>query len=265
MIDLVSIGATPFWFVFVTVAVILLVVAELGFRIGSARSENQPAGSENAFGVATAALLGLVTFLMAFTFSIAASQYAERRATVLEEANIIGTVYYRAELLPDKEHQQLAQLLRDYVSLRRDAAARGASTEEYISIVKASEVMHAQMWTIVAGVAKEDPNETNALVLVTLNDLFDIHTVRVAYGFNRRIPPVIWLALIAVAGTAVAAMTYRTGAVWQKRAELTPALILAFAGVVTLIADLDNPHTGFLSGDQSPILELADALLGVEA
>lgn len=260
--ELFNFASLPFWLVFGVSAVSLLALSEAGFRLGRLRANDQPEGSEASFGVATAALLGLVTFMLAFTFSIAAAQHAERRAAVLEEANIIGTAYYRAELLPDPEATKLSALLRDYVSLRFEVAEGGKTAAEILALIDASEVLHGQMWEIAAAVAKAEPSPTNALVLTALNDLFDVHSERVVYGLYRRIPPVIWMALLLVAGTGMGAMTYRTGALWQRRSELTPVLIFALAGVVTLIADIDNPQRGTLTGNPKPILELGEAILG---
>ena len=260
--NLAGFASMPFWAVFVVSSLCLWALAEGGYRLGRARAAHQPQGAEGSFGVATAALLGLVSFLLAFTFGIAATQYSERRAAVLSEANIIGTAYTRAELLPDPEAEELSALIRDYVSLRLDAAVRGQATSEYLKIVRQSEVLHRQMWSVATRVAKTDPNAMNALVLTSLNDLFDVHTERVAYGLYRRIPPVIWLALLIVGGAGVGAMTYRTGALWKRRPDLTPILIFTFAGVVTLIADIDNPQRGALTGNQNPILDLGEAILG---
>jgi hypothetical protein len=47
-----------------------------------------------------AAVLGLLAFVLAFTFGMTASRFDTHRQLVLQEANAIGTTYLRASLLP---------------------------------------------------------------------------------------------------------------------------------------------------------------------
>ena len=68
------------------------------------------------------AILGLLAFMLAFTFSLAASRFEARRQGVLDEANAIGTTYLRARFLPQPQRDEAARLLREYVDVR---GARG--------------------------------------------------------------------------------------------------------------------------------------------
>jgi hypothetical protein len=53
------------------------------------------------FGVLQAAMLGVIGLILAFGLSLALSRYEDRRATIVEEANAIGTTYLRAQTLPE--------------------------------------------------------------------------------------------------------------------------------------------------------------------
>jgi hypothetical protein len=56
-------------------------------------------GARQGLGIADEAVFGLMGFLIAFTFSGAASRVDTRRHLVVEEANAIGTAYLRLDLL----------------------------------------------------------------------------------------------------------------------------------------------------------------------
>ena len=76
-----------------------------------------------SLGPMVGGLLGMLAFVLAFTFSMASSQHDLRKQNVLEEANSIGTAYLRADLI-DKQHgTEVKRLLREYVDVRLKAAS----------------------------------------------------------------------------------------------------------------------------------------------
>ena len=79
------------------VAMLLLTVS--GHRFGWKRRVQ---GQEVLQGSATitAAIFGLLSLLIAFTFSGAYSRFEHRRELMTEEINDIGTAYLRIDLLP---------------------------------------------------------------------------------------------------------------------------------------------------------------------
>jgi hypothetical protein len=74
------------------------------------------------------AALGLLAFILAFTFGLAAARFDNRRQVLLDEANAIGTTYLRAGVLPERS-EQIRTLLRDYVSTRLRAVRSGNIAE----------------------------------------------------------------------------------------------------------------------------------------
>src|SRR5262245_15814690 len=111
----------PLWaWLGITVGLILLTV-EAGFRAGRWRRQHAEREGETPVSAIVAALLGLLAFLLAFTFGMAASRFDTRRELVLDEANAIGTTYLRAALLPEPHRKETRTLLRDYVDVRLEA------------------------------------------------------------------------------------------------------------------------------------------------
>ena len=91
----------PLWTILpLTVAVSLLAV-ELGYRFAYYRQQRSLQEKETALGGMVGATLGLLAFMLAFTFGLAGSRFEARRDIVLSEANAIGTTYLRGAMLPE--------------------------------------------------------------------------------------------------------------------------------------------------------------------
>ncbi|MEO9648947.1 MAG: hypothetical protein ABJG04_02875 [Roseobacter sp.] len=254
--------AHTIWFVFLVSTVFFYLACEVGFRIGRQRRNKASEIESTSTGIVTGSTLGMVSFLLAFTFSIAATNHSERRGVVLDEANAIGTAYLRADLLPPEVSAELKTLLKEYTEIRVAVARENFTIQDYFSTIRASEGIHNQMWPLVAQTARRAPSAANALVVAAVNDVIDLHAIRVAVGVRHTIPDTIWIALYFVSGLALAATGYRFGASFGKRSELLPGMVLSFACIVSLISDLDNPRHGFLLNDQSPMQELLASMAG---
>jgi hypothetical protein len=99
------------------------------------------------------ATLGLLAFILAFTFGLASSRFDNRRQLLLDEANALGTTYLRAGMLPEWG-EEVRRLLRDYIGHRLDAVRSGDVTEG----IRRSENIQQQVWTEAETVAQKNPN-----------------------------------------------------------------------------------------------------------
>lgn len=251
-----TIELLPIWGVFlVTVAVALLAI-EGGFRLGRSRRRRSELGDRPPVGEMVAATLALLAFLLAFTFGLAASRFEARRGLVIEEANAIGTAYLRAGLLPEPHRAEVRSLLRDYVDVRLQAVRPGMLDR---SLGRAGE-LHARLWDHAVAVGREEPGSiVVGLFIGSLNEVIDLHTKRLTLGAQNRIPGTIWAALYFVAILGTSAMGYHAGLAGPGRSLAMLALVLAFAAVMTLIADLDRPQEGLLRVSQQAMTDLRDS------
>lgn len=107
----------PLWVFNLIVSAIVLLAIEAGWRLGNYRRKR--AEDEKApINAAVGATLGLLAFLLAFTFSMAATRFDGRKQVILNEANAIGTNYLRTDLLPAQFGEQARSLLREYTAIR---------------------------------------------------------------------------------------------------------------------------------------------------
>src|SRR5215510_11016792 len=134
--------ALPLWALFISILVVVLLSVECGYRLGKYRRGRHEQEKEAPLGTMVGAILGLLAFILAFTFGLAAARFDTRRQVLLDEANAIGTTYLRAGMLPERG-EQVRRLLRDYVNARLEAIQPGKLAEG----IRRSENIQQQVWT----------------------------------------------------------------------------------------------------------------------
>lgn len=93
-------GSSSLWIVFGATVLIVLLSIVAGYKIGHYVQDRKKEGTVISAGSVVAASLGLLAFMLAFTFGIASNRYDARKQIVLDEVNTIGTTYLRADTLP---------------------------------------------------------------------------------------------------------------------------------------------------------------------
>lgn len=241
----------PVWFA--ATALLVFVAVKMGERLGARSLTRGKTGGSREIGQETASVLGLLAFMLAFTFGAAASRFDTRRQLVLDEANAIGTAALRARLVANPEGDEIQALLREYVDVRIRAVKNPA---ELAFGITRSEEIHRELWDRLESLVARDPSPTTSLLAVALNELIDLHAKRIAAAVHNRIPTTVWVALYIVTWLAMTLIGYQTGIAGVKRLLVPVFLILAFSVVILLIADLDRPQKGLLRVGQEALLDL---------
>ena len=115
----------------------------IGLLIGR---HNQADGVAQLTGPAVGAILGLLAFILAFTFNMAAGQYDQRKQQLLQEIGIIKTAYLRAGLLPEAVAADAKSLLREYVEVR---VAMTRQPESLQTGIARSDEINRELWALV--------------------------------------------------------------------------------------------------------------------
>ena len=253
------IDTIPLWSVLIISFVLVIITIELGFQLGQMRLRSPKSEEGSQVSSLTGAHLALLAFMMGFSFNMAANHHTARKMIILDESNAIGTAYLRAELVDSEEGDRTKQLLAEYVGLRASIGDEGVKASWVIS---ESESLQTQMWNVFDQ-SREDEQLTVAerLLLVALNEVFDLHEERVYASLRSRIPVTIWLVLTAVTITAMMGMGYNFGIDNRRSPLATTVLALSFSLVLFLISDLDRPGVGYMRPDNSTILQLNERLL----
>ena len=247
----------PLWGVFVMTFVLVLVSEESGFYLGMRRCRRGEDAKDASAGSMVGATLGLLAFMLAFTFGLATARYDIRRQLIRDEANAVQTVYLRADFLTEPRRTEVRNLLRDYV----EARLAGVRQPDPWPAIAKSEEIHKQLWLRAVAEGEKNPGSiVVGLFVNTLNELIDLHTRRVQAGLRSRIPPVIIHVLYFVTVLAMASVGYLAGIAGKRTHLVTGALVLAFSSVMLLIVDLDRPWEGLLKVNQQVLIDLQKKL-----
>ena len=232
---------------------LILAAMEPGFRLGVARSNKPDFRKEDHVSSMTGAHLGLLAFVLAFSFSLAAGHYDKRKQTILEEAIAIETAYLRADLVAEPHGARIQQLLREYLNARSGLI----SYDSVARIIDEAEELQLAIWLQVNELNEANNFDVKAsLMTQSINSVFELHDKRVANSKYNRIPGSIWIALYAVLVLSMLGMGYFFGINQRRSPTAAISLALSFSVILFLIADLDRPLAGFLQVDKSTLAQL---------
>lgn len=225
-----------------------LICLGLGRSLGKSFIGKNP-DRETGMGVIDAAIIGLLGLLLAFTFYGAASRFDTRRQLVVDETNIIGTVYKRIDLLPPEYRPALKEKLRLYVDSRLTIFRELTNPEVLASETKRSLEIQQEFWNeSVAAAQASDWTPAGMLLIPSINQMLDISTTRTMV-LKLHPPLVVFFLLTAlvlasglIAGFESARATSKS---WMH--------IIVFCLIMTLMAfvivDLEFPRVGFFRVD----------------
>lgn len=233
----------------------MLVLLELGRRLGQRHREKDPAGANAGSAAVEGAVFALLGLLVAFTFSGAASRFDARRQLIGQEANDIGTAYLRLDLLPPQSQPPLRDLFRQYVESRLAVYRHLPDLDAAMAEFERSIEVQGRIWSL-AVPATQASGDTRAAILLlpALNAMFDIATTRKVQTLTHPPAVIFWLLFVLGLGCSLLAgydMADIRSPSWTHR--------LAFAAIMSLtfyvILDLEYPRQGLIR------LDAADAVL----
>lgn len=238
-----------------------LIAIEVGARLGRKVSFHRSMEGKNSeFYTLQGSALALLGLLLGFCFSMAASRYEIRRERIVQEANAIGTAYLRADLLPEPYRGESQRLYRDYVTLRIEYADGDISDQRFAEGDLKSGQIHRQLWQEAMKGVKASPQPmTGAVYLPALNQVIDLHDMRVAAGRNHLPVLIVWL-LILLTTMAMGMAGYGSGLGGHRNRVSMIITTVMIAGVVFMVIDLDQPRTGLIQVSHEPLIRLQQSL-----
>lgn len=243
----------PLWLLFFLTLALIVISMEGGYRYGLRRLSHSEVEKDAPVGAITGATLGLLGFMLAITFGIAVSRFDFRRQVFLGEVTATSTAFLAADLLPAAQRDTVKNYLREYVDARLEAAATG----DLEKVMKRSDQLHRSLWSSTLSAAQQSPNFFAVGIFAqNITGVFDAHTKRLFAIVDSRIPAPIWIVLYVVTVVGMVALGYQTALTGSSRSPAAWGLVIAFAAVLYLIADLDRPHQGLLRVSQSAMQNL---------
>ncbi|MEP1352522.1 MAG: hypothetical protein ABJX32_18520 [Tateyamaria sp.] len=247
----------PLWAYFSITVAFIGIAVYAGWTVGARSFERSREVEGPSIGITVGALLSLTGFLLAFTFSMVNARFEDRRQTVLIEANAIGTAYLRTDLLPEPKGAEARELLRQYIELRIVTHAFSSTDPEVDQVISESEDLQAALWAVATEVAQSAPTPISGYFVQSINEVIDVHSVRVIFGTRSTIPTEIWVCLYVLAAVGMAASGFLAANSGGRNIYPTFALVLTFSAILTIITDLDNPGQGAMRTDQAALIDQA--------
>ena len=244
----------PLLWVYIGTVILVVVAAEIGFQAGKwLQNRDSDSGKPLLTGPVVGGMLGLMAFLLGFCISIVIGQHSERKAMVVTEANAIGTAYLRADFLGEADRKATRDLLREYTEIRLAAAS---DTSLYETAITRSDEIHRQLWSIVTqNVAQGYDSAIMALFVDSINQVIDVHSVRLA-AIQLRLPR--QLGTVLYVATLLTFLLVGVSSGFNGKRDTLSVLLfaLAFVTVFIIIVDLDRPQEGLLTVSQSALSDL---------
>jgi hypothetical protein len=243
---------------FVGTAFVVLIAFECGQWLGRWRSAQSDPEPQLPARMITASVLSMLAFVLGFTFGIAASHFDARNQALDNEAVAISTAYHRADLLPEPERSNLRTLLREYVDLRVEGV-RSSDMDRMVARIRG---MQERLWSQALALQKKAaPQPPATILLQAVNDVIDVSAERVLRNMTARIPTGVWFVLYAIAIVAASAAGYLFGlAGFHSRSISAFVYALVFAGVITMIVDVDKPQFGQFQESKQALIDLQTRL-----
>jgi hypothetical protein len=248
--------SVPISLVFLLTLAMIVISVEIGYRVGIVRARQSEREREAPIDSMVGSTLGLLAFMLAFTFGMATSHYDARKQFVVDEANAIRTADLRAQLLAEPQRSAIRALLREYVDVRLQGVLHPS---ELTQAIRRSEQLHAMLWSQLTSLGEVPPPERAALAAAFV-EMINLHTKRLNAVMNNRIYGAIWVALYSLAALAMGILGYRAGLSGRRSPIAILALALSFSAVLMLINDLDRPQQGLVGVSQQTLIDLQTKL-----
>lgn len=242
----------PAWAIALVLLVAALGALEVGHRLSRVSTER---GNLSAL---QAAVFGLATLLMAFSFSAAQVRFDERRVLAIQEANAIGTLYLRAGYLPPASRDEMRRLLRRYLEVHLELVLPDRTRAQVARLLEENGRIQSQLWGVLEGQAQALPAPVLILVTPALNDVIDISAQRWSTALAR-LPWLVTVMLFTVILASALLVSYRPGSAGRSFPQWALFLVTSVMVMLTLL-DLDRPPMGFIRTSQQPLLELRETL-----
>ncbi len=241
----------PLWAMFVLTITLVMLAVEAGYIFGKTHKGRHV--DTNPVSTMVGAALGLLAFILAFTFGMAGSRFEVRKELVIQDANAIRTAYLRTSMIDEPQKSEMRNLLGEYVDVRLEASLH-PEKRSIESLVRTQQIQD-QLWEIAQKLAKKEPGSNPITLLVqSVNDVIDKHNERISIAFTNRIPPTIWLVLYTMLFFSMAALGYYSGITVSRSRLVAVVLAVAFSSIMLLIDDLDRPQQGFLKISQQAMI-----------
>lgn len=221
---------------------------ELGKVVARYQTRHLEENPGRTFAAVEGSIFGLMSLLLAFTFSSTAARFESRRQLTVHEANAIEIAWMRSRLLPPQYQPAMNEKLRQYLDSRVLFYKNMPDKNAALLQMDRSIGLQDELWEAgVVGTAGSSP-AVISLVLSSLNTMTDLTDDSLMLA-QTHVPGLIQMLLIAL--PLICAVLAGFEASQLKSRYWLPMLLFALMASLTVmvIFDLDYPRIGLIRLD----------------
>lgn len=253
----------PIWILLIATILVMVLFIEFGFRLGTRAQAKAKKAQTSQVRAIMGAGLGLLAFMLAFTFSTAQSHFEVRVQSLAEEARIARNAFMQADLLVEPGRSQAKQWLKDYIEIRSGQlkVSNPEVKQQLAELIRTSEKIQHDLWLLaVSNSGQQTQSEADAdessMFMSSVLALTDVHYTRLHSAVMNRIPLTIWMTLYLMAILSMIIMGFQAGLTGRRSPVATVTLAVAFSSVIILITDLDRPVMSFFDINKQLLVDL---------
>jgi len=237
-------------------ALVALVLAAFGVGRGL-RAVFKPIekkDDDNSFLISS--VLGLLALMLSFTFALATDRFEARRLLVQEEANAIGTMYLRAQLLDEPHRSRISRVLASYADNR--VALALAPQGRTGPLLETNDRLLAEFWSASAAAFPSIRGiDFSSTFYDSVNRVIDLDATRKSARLAR-VPSEVFALLFVYVAASAAVLGFT--AIDRRAVSFTGLFLALLLLFLLVIIDIDRPTLGGIRESQGPMERLLISL-----
>ncbi|MEN9879754.1 MAG: hypothetical protein RIQ55_400 [Pseudomonadota bacterium] len=235
----------------------VVLVASLGLAVWAGRrlglyQKARAAGAKVKLDeISVAAIFGLMSLLVTFTFSGAYERFEKRRVLLVEEYNTISTAYDAVDLLPPAHQPKIRDDFRNLMDQRIELYLDVVDSKVLEARLKLFEATLSQLWkdSVAAVNATPYPRYLVAAELLTAIAKMNTALENRKMALNQHPPKIIYqlLVLLLIIGAFMAG--YNQATTDSRDWTMVPIYVLVTVAVFYITINLEHPLLGLISLD----------------
>jgi len=244
---------------FIEVFLLTLLFLWLGFWLKEKLLVSQPEILKERKGVVQGSIMGLMSLLLGFTFSVAMERYETRRLLIVEDVTNLQTAVLRCDLFPDHIRTPLRADFKELLEARiAYYESGGDNVKSHAEIKKAKEISHRIWHRVIVDSEKSEFRIRSQQMIPIVSELMNSITKREA-GRTTGVPKLVLytlLILVLISSMFMGADMHRN--------SISRIFAFGYAVILTitlnLIIELNNARQGLinLNTTQQQMIELRE-------
>ncbi len=256
------IGDAPLLLLFLLTIILMVVFIEIGFVLAQ-RNRGKPNKSQMAqVRAVMAASLGLLAFMLAFSFSTAQRHFESRIDAYLLEISAVDFAYRGADLLGIERQEAAKDLLREFMALRRETKIASDKNDSYLVIenIRKAGRIQDELWSIAESSMAEEGSVDAGIFVNAILAMIKANNERVQAKLFNRISPIVNITLLTMALLSMIIMGFQAGLTGTYSRLATWTLAITFSAVMVLVIDLDRPSMSLFKMNQQLMVDLQNRM-----